>query len=101
MALRGYLRQAEGSLAGAGVDPTRAFLLRIEPSGAAQAETRDTSGRTQHVALAPFPVATPLRIVHVSNVTPVTGMEPAKSASKPTPKPAGPPSDGEQDLEPL
>ncbi len=97
VALRGYLRQAEGSLEGAGVDPTRAYLLRIEPSGAAQAELRDASGHTQHIALAPFPVATPLRIVHVSNVTPVTGIAP----SPPTPKPAPPPSDGEQDLEPL
>jgi hypothetical protein len=101
VALRGYLRQAEGSLAGAGVDPTRAYLLRIQPSGAAQAETRDASGHTQHVALAPFPVATPLRIVHVSNVTPVSGTEPPTPAPSTAPQPEPPAPDGEQGLEPL
>lgn len=100
VALRGYLRQAEGSLASAGADPTRSYLLRIEPSGAAQAETRDASGHTQHVALAPFPVATPLRIVHVTNVAPVDGLQPAPKAA-PKPAPSTPSSDGEQGLEPL
>jgi hypothetical protein len=100
VALRGYLRQAEGSLASAGADPTRAYVLRIEPSGAAQAETRDESGRTQHVALAPFPVATPLRIVHVTNVAPVDGLQPAPKTA-PRPAPPTPPSDDEQGLEPL
>jgi hypothetical protein len=103
VALRGYLRHAEGSLANAGADPTRAYLLRIEPSGAAQAETRDESGHTQHVALAPFPVKTPLRIVHVTNVAPVDGLQPAGPAPKAASRPAPPtpPSDGEQGLEPL
>jgi len=103
VALRGYLRQVENSLEGAGVDPTRAYLLRIGPSGAARAETRDASGRAQQVALAPFPVATPLRIVHVSNVAPVLGVKPSRSEPKAAPKPprSAPPSDDEQGLEPL
>lgn len=107
VALRGYLRQVEGSLAGAGVDATRAYVLRIESSGVARAETRDPSGRTLHVALAPFPVATPLRIVHVSNVAPVDGISRPKPLRKAPPKvvpkavrPA-PPVDDEQGLEPL
>jgi len=107
VALHGYLRQVEGSLAKAGVDTTRAYVLRIEPSGVTRAETRDASGRIEHVALAPFPVVTPLRIVHVSNVAPVHGFAPPQPARKQSPKPAprsagsAPPVDDEQDLQPL
>jgi hypothetical protein len=103
VALRGYLRQVETSLEGAGIDPTRAYLLRIAPTGAVRAETRDANGRPQQVALAPFPVATPLRIVHVSNVAPVRGAEPSKPAPKAAAKPtrSAPPPDAEQGLEPL
>jgi hypothetical protein len=77
VALRGYLRQVEEALQAAGLDPTRAYALRIDPSGRTDAETRDGGGRTRVVRVAPFPVATPLQLVHVSNVAPLPGVEPA------------------------
>ncbi len=106
VALRGYLRQVEESLGGAGLDPTRTYALRIDPSGKTHAETRDASGKRQVVAVAPFPVATPLQIVHVSNVAPLHGVGPPRPGaprSSATGKPSAPPRQLEPDpnLEPL
>jgi hypothetical protein len=88
VALRGYLRQVEESLDGAGVDPARAYVLRIEPSGKTEVETRDAGGAPRLVRVESFPIATPLRIVHVSNVGPARGNGPARPAAKATVKPA-------------
>ncbi len=105
VALRGYFRQVENSLEAGGIDPTRAYALRIDASGATWAETRDAEGRPEQLKLAPFPVTTPLRIVHVSNVAPLQRVRPAASARNPaarkTRRPAPVAADGEQGLEPL
>jgi hypothetical protein len=69
VALRGYLREVEASLEGAGVDRTRPYALRIDAAGRTQAETRDAEGRAHLVAVAPFPVRTPLRVIQISNVS--------------------------------
>jgi hypothetical protein len=82
VALRGYLRQLEESLEGAGLDPTRAYALRIEGSGATHVETRDAGGKVQRVPVEPFPVATPLRLVHVTNVASAERLEAPRSAPK-------------------
>src|SRR5262245_55544639 len=108
VALRGYLRQVEEALGGAGLDATRTYVLRIESSGATKAETRDASGKRQVVPVPPFPVATPLQILHVSNVAPLQGVAPRRPAPRvkttrvPPPAPAErptPPPD--PNLEPL
>jgi hypothetical protein len=100
VALRGYLRQVEESLGAAGVDPMRAYALRIDPAGGTDVETRDPKGRRRVVRVAPFPLATPLRIVHVSNVAMLPGIQPAKPAPAPA-RPAPAPRDPEAGLEPL
>jgi hypothetical protein len=82
VALRGYLRQVEEALRGAGLDPTRTYVMRIDPSGKTNAETRDASGNRQVVPVAPFPVATPLQILHVSNVAPLQGVAPRRPAPR-------------------
>jgi hypothetical protein len=100
VALRGYLRQVEEALGAAGVDPMRAYALRIDPKGRTQVETRDAGGQRRLVGVAPFPVATPLQIVHVSNVSTLHGVRPAKPTRVPT-RPAPAPRDPEAHLEPL
>jgi len=82
VALRGYLRQVEESLGGADLDASRAYVLRIDPSGRTYAETRDASGQQRLVLVAPFPVTTPLQIVHVSNVAPLHGVAPSSPVAE-------------------
>jgi len=82
VALRGYLRLVEEALGEADVDPSRAYVLRIDASGATYAETRDTAGKQRLVRVAPFPVSTPLQIVHVSNVAPLHGVAPSKGVAE-------------------
>jgi hypothetical protein len=106
VALRGYLRQVEEALGAAGFDPTRTYVLRIDPSGKTVAETRDASGKHQVVPVGAFPVATPLQILHVSNVAPLHGVEPrrpAPSRVKASGTPPAPrrPVEPDPNLEPL
>ena len=75
VALRGYLRQVEESLESAGSDPTHAYVLRIDPSGRTEAETRDASGASRVVRVANFPVSTPLQLVHVSNLATLDALD--------------------------
>jgi hypothetical protein len=82
VALRGYLRQVDTSLEEAGLDPTRAYVLQIDPSGTTHVEMRDAGGKPQRLRVDPFPVATPLRAVHVANVASVHRVGPSKPAAK-------------------
>jgi hypothetical protein len=82
VALRGYLRQLEESLEGAGLDPARAYALRIDASGTTFVETRDAGGKSRRLRVEPFPVTTPLRLVHVTNVSSAERLAAPRSAPK-------------------
>lgn len=87
VALRGYLREVEASLDGAGLERGRTYALRIEPSGKTQAETRDPDGRPHLVSVAPFPVRTPLRVIQISNVSSLDSRRtPAQVPAPPPPR---------------
>lgn len=75
-ALRGYVRDLEESVREAGADPASAYVLHVEPDGNTRVETRDFAGEARSLAVAPFPISTPLRRIDVS----VTG-----SAASPPP----------------
>jgi len=87
VALRGYLREVEASLEGAGGDRTRPFALRIDATGHTRAETRDPDGRPRQVGVSPFPVRTPLRMIQISNVSSLDGREDAERPPAPEPSP--------------
>jgi hypothetical protein len=68
VALRGWTRELEATLETAGADPDAAYALRISPSGETQAMARDFAGDPLIVNGPPFPIATPLRRIDVTNV---------------------------------
>jgi len=67
-ALRGWMRELEAVLRDAGVPPGSPVVLAIAESGETVAWVRDDAGEPRPVAVPRFPVATPLRRIHVSVV---------------------------------
>lgn len=85
-AMRGYVREIESAVVAAGADPKAAYVLQLSDTGAARAETRGFDGRLRTVSLPDFPVATPLRRIHVSVLgSAVRGPEGAPAISGPQP----------------
>src|SRR5262249_20014163 len=87
VALRGYLREVEASLEGAGGDPTRPFAPRIDATAHTRAATPAPEGRRRRVGVSPFPVRPPLRMIQISNVSSLDGREDAERPPAPEPSP--------------
>jgi hypothetical protein len=69
-ALRGWMRDLESALSGAGADTGAAYVLNIGPGGATEVRARDLAGDPLVVKAARFPIATPLQRIDVTTVAP-------------------------------
>src|SRR5262249_1637045 len=86
VALRGYLRQVEAS----GGHRRRPLALRRDGGGRPGAGPRAPDGRPGEVGVPPFPVRPPLRMIQISNVSPLDGREdaqPPPAPESPDPRP--------------
>ena len=69
-ALRGWTRDLHAALESAGADPGAAYALRIDGRGQTLALAKTADGEPLSVPVPRFPIATPLRRIDVTNVSP-------------------------------
>jgi hypothetical protein len=89
IALRGWTRELDATLEAAGADPDAAYTLRVDASGATEVTSRSFAGERVELSGPPFPVATPLRRIDVTNVGAASAQTPPSSS----PAPAAPAPD--------
>jgi len=71
-ALRGWTRELHEAMRASGVDPRNAYALRIGENGATRVVGRDFDGDIASTDVPRFPLATPLRRIDVTTVSPMT-----------------------------
>jgi hypothetical protein len=69
-ALRGWTRDLHAALEAAGADPGAAYALRIDRRGQTLVLAKTPAGEPLSVPFQRFPIATPLRRIDVTNVSP-------------------------------